>query len=126
MYMKKNTLYNLFSLGFVFVVAFYAYEASAQGLVSCGYDTHCTFADVIGLANGLINFILTRLILPIAAIMLVYTGFLYLSGKQANIEKAHSVFPKVIIGLIIILASWLIVRAILYALGIDVEDYSFL
>lgn len=124
--MKKNIFYTLFSLGFVFFVALYTHEASAQGLVSCGYDEHCNFADVIGMANNLINFILTRLILPIAAIMLVYTGFLYLSGKQSNVEKAHSVFPKVIIGLIIILASWLIVRAILYALGIDVEDYSFL
>jgi len=124
--MKKNILPNLFSLVFAFLVVFYAYDASAQGLISCGYDEQCNFTDVIGLVNDLINFILTRLILPIAAIMLVYTGFLYLSGKQANVEKAHSVFPKVIIGLIIILASWLIVRAILYALGIDVEDYSFL
>jgi hypothetical protein len=124
--MKKNILYTIFSFALIFFIASYAYDASAQGLVSCGYDEHCNFSDVIGMANDLINFILTRLILPIAAIMLVYTGFLYLSGKQSNVEKAHSVFPKVIIGLIIILVSWLIIRAILYALGIDVEDYSFL
>jgi hypothetical protein len=124
--MKKNITHFFIKIIPVSLIMLYANKVLAQGLVSCGYETHCTFADVITMSQGVIEFILSRLILPIAAIMLVYAGFLYLSGKQSNIEKAHSVFPKVILGLIIILVSWLIVRAILYALGIDVTDYSLL
>ena len=83
----------------------------------------CTLRD---LANNLINFAV-YLSVFVATLMFAYGGFLYVSGSanEGNIKKAHSVFTKTVIGLVIILIAWLIVNIVLSVLtGQSVADWT--
>ena len=73
------------------------------------------------LVSNVIDFLLKTMILPIFAILCAYIGFLFLTsgGKPGNRETAKKMFPKIVFGLIIALAAWLIVKIILVTLGYD-------
>ncbi|MBP9715357.1 MAG: hypothetical protein KBD52_02615 [Candidatus Pacebacteria bacterium] len=81
----------------------------------------CGFNDFLTLINTVIQFILKKLVLPIAAIMFAYAGFLYLTagGNTGQSEKAKGVFSGVAIGLIIAVAAYLIISTLLSLLGYD-------
>lgn len=48
-----------------------------------------------------------------AIIGMCVAGFLYLTGVQKNIERAHTIFPKIFWGFIIMLTAWFVVYQIL-------------
>lgn len=81
----------------------------------------CGFKHVLTLVNKVIRFILFVLVVPIAAIMFAYTGFLLLTsgGDPGKKKKAKEIFANVFWGLIIAAAAWLIIRTILSLLGYD-------
>lgn len=76
-------------------------------------DDDCDFNALMVLFNRIINFIF-YVSIPLAAISFSYAGYLYLSaaGNTSQIEKAHKIFEKVLIGFIFILSAWLIVYTI--------------
>ena len=91
-------------------------------LVPCGTTTNpgdCNFNALIKLVNNVVNFILFRLAVPIAAIMFAYAGFELLTagGETSKLTKAKTIFTNVAIGLVIAAAAWLIVHTILTILG---------
>lgn len=97
--------------------------AQDTGLVPCGYDEPCTTADVATFANWIISFLISILGI-IATIALVYAGILLVtSGGDTNAAtRAKTLFTNVVIGIILILAAWLIVDTIMRALtgsGLD-------
>jgi hypothetical protein len=102
---------------------------SLGGLVPCGNDKDaegniinpCDFDYFLFMINKIINFILTVLAIPLAAVAFAYAGFLLLfSGGQASQrQKAKTIFWNTAIGLIIIAACWLIISTILSVLGYD-------
>lgn len=103
----------------------------ADGLVPCGGYTAektpeepCNFTFFMQMLNGVITFLLFDLAMPLAALMLAYAGFLYLTSgvKPEQREKAKSILGNIIWGLVIALAAWLIVRTILTSL--KVKDAS--
>ncbi len=55
-----------------------------------------------------------------------YAGFLYISGKEANINKAKDIFWKLFIGFIIMLTAWFIVYQILSWLTGQNSGFSYL
>jgi hypothetical protein len=58
--------------------------------------------------------------IPIAAIMFFYAGFLLVTagGEAAGARtKAKSIFTNAVIGLVLAIACWLIVKLILTILG---------
>ena len=59
--------------------------------------------------------------------MFAYAGILFLTsgGSSSAKEKATSIFKKVLFGLIIALAAWLIVTTILGAFGLK-DGFSWL
>lgn len=107
-------------------------DIMANGLVSdCGYDIRtlsnedgtgrmCGLADAIILIQRLIEYIFI-LILPIAAIVFVYVGYLFLTsgGNADKRSKAKKAMLSLVIGIVIIMAAWLIVKTILQTLGVD-------
>ena len=101
---------------FVMVTPFFVMAQADGGLVPCGtgaeYD--CTTASVITLANGLITFLITMLGI-IGVIAMVYAGFILVTsgGDEGAWTKGKTIFTNVVIGIIIILAAWLIVDVIL-------------
>jgi hypothetical protein len=108
-------------------------QTAPSGLVPCNntpvgtnsdgsvkYDKPCDFNALMALVNTVINFILFKMVVPIAAIMFAYAGYLLITagGETAGARtKAKSIFTNAIIGLIIAVAAWLIVSTILAILG---------
>lgn len=110
--------------------------ALAAGLVPCtgGSDDPCTTADVNALANTVIGYFIS-LLGVIAVIVLIYVGFEMVTsrGNPSQWEKAKGHFANVVIGIIIILAAWLVIDLMLTGLteeggleewtaGLDVAD----
>ena len=73
------------------------------------------------LVNNVINFILYGMVIPIAAIMFAYAGFELVTSGGSTEKRglAKKVFTNVVIGLIIAVASTIIVKLILSTLGFD-------
>lgn len=122
-FLKTKTL--IFSLSVFLLIPLKSTEAA---LVTCGINSgdQCDFYDVINLISAVIQFIF-GLIVPIAAIMFTYAGFLLLfsGGNSGKKEKAKEIFVNVALGLVIALAAWLIVNTILSTLGADVSWIGF-
>lgn len=80
----------------------------------------CDFNALMTLINTVIDFILTKMVIPIAAIMFAYAGFSMVTapGSEAK-TKAKGVFTNAVIGLILAFACWIIVKLILSILGFD-------
>ncbi len=99
--------------------------AQDSGLIPCGYgDNPCDTADVANFVNGLISFLI-QMLGVIAVIVMVYAGFQLVTsgGDEGKWTKAKELFTNVVIGIVIILAAWLIVDTIMEALtgqGLDV------
>jgi len=83
------------------------------------YKNPCDFNSLVGGVNKFINFVLITLATPLFALILIYVGWLYLSagGNSENVTKAKNILKNALIGYIIALAAWLIVKTILTALG---------
>ena len=87
--------------------------------VTKNYKNPCDFNSLVGGVNKFINFVLITLATPLFALILIYVGWLYLSagGSSENVTKAKQILKNALIGYIIALAAWLIVKAILTALN---------
>jgi hypothetical protein len=95
------------------------------GLVPCGNagQPMCDTSFVATFANGLINFLITMLGV-IAVIVLVIVGFQMVmsAGDPGAWKAAKDRFTNIVIGIIIILAAWLVVDTIMSILtgqGLD-------
>ena len=93
--------------------------AEGDGLVPC--DNNCDFTQFMNLINKVIHFILFDMVIPIAAIMFAYAGFLLITsgGSSEAKTKMKSVFTNTVLGLIIAVAAFLIIRTILSILGYE-------
>lgn len=91
------------------------------GLVPCGNpdQPQCTFSDVMKLISNLINYIFV-LVVPITAIVAMIIGFEFMtSGGKVELRAIlKERFGKLVIGLLIVLAAWLIVATVLRTLGV--------
>jgi len=71
------------------------------------------------LINTVIKFLLQDIVLPLAAIMFAYAGFELVTsgGSTEKKSKAKKIFTDVAIGLVIIVAAFLIIQTILSIVG---------
>lgn len=96
--------------------------AQAGGLVPCS-GPDCNTNDVVGFANNVISYLIQGLGI-IAVIVMVYAGFKMVTsaGDEGAWRSAKELFTNVVIGVILILASWLIIDTLLKGLtnqGLD-------
>jgi hypothetical protein len=120
-----------FLLGFIIIFSFPFAIFAAGGIVpSCGevvdgvITSPCDFNYLLDLVNSVINFVLVTLATPLFALILIYVAWLYLSdmGSAENVTKAKKILKNAIIGYIIALAAWLIVKTILMSVGFNPKD----
>jgi hypothetical protein len=93
-------------------------KPATGSLVTCVND--CGWSKLIDMVNRVIKFILFDMVLPIAAIMFTYAGFLLVTagGEAAHARaKAKEIFTNAVIGLVIAVAAYLIIQTILSILG---------
>jgi len=92
-------------------------SAWAAPIVPCGTSTtpDCKLCHLWLLASNVINFISFTLAIPIAILLFVSAGVLFLisSGNENRIALAKSIFTNTIIGIVIIFLAWLIVDTLL-------------
>lgn len=85
----------------------------------------CGFPQLMLLIANVIHFLLVDMATPIAAIVFAYAGWLYMtSGISESKSHAKSMMIKVVIGYVLALASWLIVKTIMVALGYDETNFQ--
>jgi ABC-type nickel/cobalt efflux system permease component RcnA len=81
---------------------------------------------VVGLANSLVSWLISILGV-IAVIVMVYAGFKMVTsaGDEGAWTKAKELFTNVVIGIVLILAAWLIVDTLLKGLtGRGLDDWT--
>lgn len=83
------------------------------------YVNACDFNMLMTLINKVITFLLITLATPLFALIIIYVAWLYLSagGSSENVTKAKKILKNALIGYVIALAAWLIVKTILISLG---------
>jgi hypothetical protein len=82
----------------------------------------CNFAGLMMQIQFLLNVMLVVGVLA-AIVGFAYAGYLYVTGTQENLKKARSMFPKILIGFILILTAWFIVYQILAWLTPNAASY---
>ena len=93
---------------------------------SGGVDGACGYNDLIKLGQNFLTWAIYLAMLA-AVVAIVWAGFLYLSsgGDTGKIKKAHDIMWKVITGIVVTLAAWLIVQSVLKWLGVA-SDWTLL
>lgn len=133
---QKHKLYlSIFFITLLFIlpVTSFAQDKDLKdadlGLVPCdnSAENPCNFNALMNLVDTIIQFILFNLAVPIAAIMFFYAGFAMVTsgGSSESRTKAKSIFSNTVIGLILVAASWLLVRTLLHILGYDGDWIGF-
>lgn len=85
---------------------------SAQSLCPAGWGL------IMIVTNNIIEFALTMAIVFIAPLTIAYAGFLYVVNPidPSGISKAKSILTNTIVGIVIALAAWMIVDAVMAVL----------
>lgn len=107
---------RLLAFGLAAVVLSVPVIAFAAGLVPCGGpgEPACQACYVVSLVNNIIKFLI-QIGVVIAVILFAVAGIkLATSGGNASaVSSAKSIFTNVIIGFLILLASWLIIDTVM-------------
>ena len=76
------------------------------------------WGSVINVINNIIKFLITIVIVFIAPIMIAWAGFLYVVNPMnpGGMAKAKSILQNTVAGIVVALAAWLIVGAVMAAL----------
>jgi hypothetical protein len=103
-----------------------------EGLVPCGKSQPgpgedelvtmpCQFCHLFVMIDGIVDFILFKIIPPTAVLMLVIGGLMFIfgSGSPTIVSRGRAILTSVVIGLVIIFAAWLIVNVLFRALNLS-------
>jgi hypothetical protein len=106
---------------FVAVVANIAYADSATsgtgGLVPC--KDNCTLCHLVIGVKNIFDYFLKTVLLPLFTLTIVISGIFYMisTGNKGLIDKAKTALTYSLTGAVIALTAWLLVNAILHAVG---------
>ncbi len=86
-------------------------------LVPC--DTGCTLTDLAVLIKNVYDFLVTMIALPLAGLMIVLGGIILLisGGNPGLASTGKKMIYGTIIAILLVLGSWLIINAVLLAIG---------
>ena len=84
----------------------------------------CDFDDLMILINNVINFLLFVIATPLIACILCYAGFLMLTsgGSAEKVTKVKGILKNVVLGYILALIAWLLIKTILTTVGFDPKE----
>lgn len=111
----------------VFVNLFFPLISLAAGLVPCGGpgESPCQLCHLFVLLNNVLNFLIKKITFPIAVLMLVIAGLMYLGaifeflpGGFETLSHAKKVLTSVVIGLGIIFFAWIFLNLFFMVIGV--------
>lgn len=113
------------SILFILILLFTPQLSEAR-LVDCGLTTGdlCQFDDFIKLIDVVITEVM-KFAFMIAIVMISYAGIKYMlsRGDRAKVKEAHAIIQKVVIGLLVLLLSWLLL-SVIYSVTKVKEDFN--
>ena len=101
----------------------WAMNAGAQAwvpLVPCGgAGNPCTLCHLWQLGSNIINFIIWNLSIPIASLLFLAAGVIFLTsgGNQERVGLGKRIFTNTAIGLIVVFCAWLLVDTLFKTLA---------
>lgn len=114
--------FKIFFIVYLVVIIFVGANSVYAGIhtgpiVPCGSSgqSSCTLCHIWNLASNIINFISFNLAIPIATLLFVVAGVIFLTsaGNEQRVGLAKSIFTSTVIGLLIIFCSWLLIDTLL-------------
>ncbi len=100
-----------------------------MGLIPCdgGAADPCDLNSVMQLANTLLAFFFKTLLLPLFVVMVVYLGYSYIAaqGKSGQHAKLGSMAKHMVLGVLLMLCAWVIVKTLIFALGYSDDLFFF-
>jgi len=121
---KITLLLSIFILGFLVIPQI----AAARIVPECNHAdvAGCNLCDFFLLIMNIYDFIVFKLAPPVAGLLIVAAGALFLvsGGSEERVSQAKKIFVNVIIGLVFIYASWLIVNSIIQVIGKSTEGFN--
>jgi len=111
-------IFKIFIIIYLVIVAFLKSDIIKAGfitgeIVPCKGD--CNLCHLWQLASNVINFISFNLAIPLAALLFIAAGIIFLTsaGSEQKITLARSIFINTAIGLTIIFCSWLLIDTLI-------------
>jgi hypothetical protein len=100
--------------------------SNCQIVPVCNGLKGCGICDFFALVSNIFGFIAFRLAPPVAGILIIFAGALFLmsGGSEERIGQAKKIFINVVIGLVFIYASVLIVNSIIVVIGKSVQGFN--
>jgi hypothetical protein len=114
--MKKNLI--ILSILISLFTANLVYAGFVTGpIVPC--KDNCNLCHLWKLASNIINFITFNLAIPVATLLFIAAGVIFLisGGNDQRVTLAKTIFTNVVIGLVIIFCSWLIIDTLVKTLA---------
>ena len=70
--------------------------------------------------DGILDFVLFKIVLPVASLLSVIGGmmFLFYTEDPEKAKKGKSILTSVVIGVVVIFAAWLIINSFFMAIGV--------
>lgn len=122
-YFKKFIVFVAIISIYILPIISFAVLGVDERIVTCGAvdgsQPECNFVELLRTANNIITFLIKFIATPLAAIIFAYAGFLLLfsGGNSSKMTEAKKIMLNMLIGYVIVLASWIIVKTILSTLG---------
>lgn len=116
--MNVKFLYIFFPALFVFVFFVLPFSAGAGILPLVQCTDNCTICGLVELLDRIIDFLIYYIAIPGAGIMIAVGGFMMLigAGSESRVGAGKKMITNAIVGIIIVLAGWLIVDTVIKAL----------
>lgn len=97
-------------------------EPPYSGLVTCGLDPDnydCDFNMFLALINRVANFLLVYIAFPFIGVVVAYAGFKLITsgGSESALTEAKGMIWNVVIGLVVALLAWVIIKLVLSVFG---------
>ena len=124
MKIKNNILKNLLTLLVLAVLFFSLMPGQVQAqLVPCGPGTakpDCELCDFFVLFQNIVNFVLFKIVPPLAALFLVIGGvmFFFAGASPSTLQTAKKLMTSVMFGLLIIYGAWVFVNTFFMLIGV--------
>jgi len=109
-------------------------QCPTEGLVPCGTEgCPCQLCHFFALFKNVVDFLLIKIVPPLAVLMLAIGGFMYVfaylspaealpgggKGGPALLSQAKKLIISVIFGLLIIFTAWLLVNLFFQMIGVQ-------
>lgn len=93
------------------------------GLVPCGGpgERLCQFCHFFVMFDGIIDFVLFKIVPPLATLMIVFGGIMFFATAESpeKINEAKKLMSSAVLGLVIIYGAWLLISLFFSIIGLS-------